>query len=141
MTETDPNGLDSKTPGAKLDAGKPAVMQGVVQYFPRALRAIANLSTKGAAKYAWKGWQDVPDGINRYGNAAGRHMLDEATDGLFDDKPGGTGELHQTAATWNMLARLEMMLNELEGLEPGPEEHPEDTMELDFGDPTEGTII
>ncbi len=112
--ESDPHGIASGEPGAKLDAGKAPIMQGVIQYFPRALREIALLSLYGAEKYAWKGWEEVLDGINRYGNAMGRHMLDAATDGMYDDGPGGSGALHDTAIAWNALAKLEMVLRELE---------------------------
>lgn len=114
MTEKDPNGVASGTPGAKLDAGKSPVMQGALQYFPRAIRAVADLSAKGAAKYSWKGWENVPDGINRYGDAMARHILDEGEGRMFDDSPGGTGELHATSVAWNALARLELILREQE---------------------------
>src|SRR3990167_8758338 len=56
MTETDPNGIPAKQPGSKLDSGKSPVMQGVLQYFPRAILEIAKVSQAGAAKYTWKGW-------------------------------------------------------------------------------------
>lgn len=114
VSETDPNGLGSGVPGAKMDNGKAPIMQGVLQYFPRALNCVASLSQKGADKYSWKGWEDVPDGINRYGNALGRHLVYEETEGLYDNGPGGTGELHATAVAWNALARLELILREQE---------------------------
>lgn len=107
--ETDPNGIDSKTPGAKLDAGKAPVIRGAVQYFPRALKAVAEHSQKGADKYSWNGWERVADGVNRYGDAMGRHIVDEAIEGPIDSQ---TGSLHQTAVAWNALARLELMLRE-----------------------------
>jgi hypothetical protein len=67
------------------------------------------LSLAGSEKYSWKGWESVPDGINRYGDALGRHILDEAIEGPID---GDTGELHATAEAWNALARLELILRE-----------------------------
>ena len=112
--EIDPTGRDPKEGGAKLDSGKAPVVQGLLHYFPRACRAVANLSQKGAAKSAWNGWETVPDGVNRYANAGGRHILDEAEKGLWDDAPGGTGELHKTCVAWNMLAALELQLREME---------------------------
>ncbi len=105
--ETDPDGKSAKTLGAKFDADKAPVFRGVLQYFPRSLRAVANLSLKGSKKYAWKGWETVPDGENRYGDAAARHILDEVTEGPMDNN---TGELHATAVAWNALARLELIL-------------------------------
>lgn len=114
-TEFDPNGFDSKTPGAKLDFGKQPIFQGVLQYFPLALGAVADLSAYGANKYSWKGWESVPDGINRYGNAMARHITKEATEGLWDlevlNDPKFPGHvMHPVAASWNSLARTELIL-------------------------------
>ena len=110
-SEKDPNGLDSKTPGAKLDAGKSPVMQGCLQYFPRALLEVAKVSLKGAKKYSWKGWEHVVDGPTRYGNALSRHILAEAIEGPYDSD---TKELHAAQVAWNALARLELILRESE---------------------------
>ena len=112
IQESDPNGKRQHEPGAKLDSGKPAVWRGLLDYFPRACLAVAAVSTKGAAKYAWKGWESVPDGINRYGDAIGRHQLAEAIEGLYDSGPGGLGKdtLHSAQVAWNALARLELLI-------------------------------
>jgi hypothetical protein len=108
MKELDPNGKDAKTPGAKLDAGKCPVWQGLFDYFPMACQAVADVSAAGARKYAWKGWESVPDGVSRYRNAQGRHILHESIDGPFD--PDGFRHLAQNA--WNALAALELTLRE-----------------------------
>ena len=112
MTEKDPNNLKAHTPGAKMDAGKPPVLQGVLDYFPLAIEAVANVSAAGAAKYSWKGWETVPDGINRYGNASVRHMLKESYEGLYDEdfRSRGMLVLHAAQTAWNDLARLELIL-------------------------------
>lgn len=107
--EADPNGMNPHQPGAKLDAGKPPVLRGAIQYFPRALAAVAEVSAKGAEKYAWNGWEAVPDGPARYGDALGRHMLYEAIDGPLDPQ---TNLLHAAHTAWNALARLELLLRE-----------------------------
>lgn len=107
MTEADPNGISPKQPGAKLDSGKAPVMRGVVQYFPRALSLVAGVSLFGATKYTWNGWESVPDGVNRYSDAMGRHLVGEATDGPIDPE---TGLMHAAQVAWNALARLELML-------------------------------
>lgn len=109
--ESDPTGAKPHEPGAKLDAGKAPVLQGALQYFPRAIAAVSNVSLAGAKKYTWKGWEAVPDGINRYGNAMARHILAEESDGLYDKD---TGSLHAAQVAWNALARLELMLREQE---------------------------
>ena len=120
--EVDPHGKNPKESGAKLDVGKDPVVRGAFQYFPRAQRAIADLSAIGAMKYTWNGWEDVPDGFNRYSEALGRHLLDEAQNGLYDDGEGGTGVLHATAVAWNAMARLELLIKELGGHDGGGKE-------------------
>lgn len=109
LGESDPNGKQSKEPGAKLDAGKSPLLRGCLQYFPRALAAVAQVSEVGANKYTWNGWEKVPDGINRYGNALARHLAAEAVDGPIDRE---TECLHAAQVAWNSLARLELILKE-----------------------------
>lgn len=106
LKEADPNGIGQHQPGAKMDAGKAPVMQGVIQYFPRALKAVSMVSLVGAKKYAWKGWEAVPDGINRYSDALGRHLLAEEIEGPID---ADTQQLHAAQVAWNALARLELI--------------------------------
>lgn len=112
--EKDPNGLSPHTPGAKLDVGKVPVFQGAIDYFPRAILAVAEISAYGAKKYAWKGWETVPDGIKRYTDAGLRHVFKEAIEGPFDVGPAGSGLLHKAHAAWNALASLELFLREQE---------------------------
>lgn len=109
--ESDPTGAKPHTPGAKMDAGKSPIMQGVIQYFPRALKAVSEVSLAGAKKYTWNGWESVPDGINRYSDALGRHLLAEVTEGLIDPD---TGCYHAAQVAWNAFARLELILRRLE---------------------------
>ena len=96
----------------KDDGGKPPVYRGVLSYFPRAIASVAAVSHFGANKYAWKGWQHVPDGIDRYSDAMVRHMLLEGTDEVLDDE---SGLAHSAHVAWNALARLELMLREQDG--------------------------
>lgn len=113
--EKDPNGIAAHTPGAKMDAGKPPVLQGVLDYFPLAVEAVANVSAAGAEKYTWKGWEKVPDGINRYGNAMVRHLTKESYEGRYDSEFASRGidVLHAAQVAWNALARLELLLREM----------------------------
>lgn len=103
MSERDPAGVPPNSPGAKLDAGKAPVLRGALQYFPRALTAVAEVSAFGAGKYTWGGWESVPDGIARYGDAMARHVLADGADEQ-------SGLSHAAHAAWNALARLELML-------------------------------
>jgi hypothetical protein len=106
--ETDPTGRCAKEPGAKLDEGK--VMAGLmVEGFARALWAVAEVSTYGANKYSYRGWEKVPDGQKRYFDAQMRHTLCESM-GERNDK--ATGLTHAAHEAWNALARLELMLRE-----------------------------
>lgn len=109
--EQDPNGKAAHELGAKLDAGKSPVFQGLLDYFPRACLEVARVSAKGAEKYAWKGWEQVPNGFARYSDALGRHVFAEGIDGLIDKD---TGLLHAAQVAWNALARLELLLRDLE---------------------------
>ena len=110
--DRDPSGKSLKEPGTKGDSGKIAVCRGALHYFPRAISAIAELSQIGARKYSWKGWQDVPDGIHRYGDALARHELCIEDD--YSRRDRDTGVLEATAVAWNAVARLELILREKE---------------------------
>lgn len=109
-TEEDPNGLNQHESGAKLDAGKPRLSL-VFHGFARALRAVGEVGSFGAAKYTDNGWMDVQNGIERYNDALLRHELCAAT-GEFSDPDSGLPHLAHLA--WNALAILELTLREME---------------------------
>lgn len=111
MTEQDPNGLSQHQPGAKLDSGK-LRPQLVLGGFSRALTAVSEVGTFGAAKYTDNGWRQVSNGIERYSEAMIRHWLWESQ-GIECD--GETQFLHAAHIAWNALARLELMLLASEG--------------------------
>lgn len=111
INEQDPNGKQPHEPGAKLDAGKSPVRRGLLEYFPRACMAVAEVSEYGAKKYVWKGWEMVPDGIDRYGDAEVRHICKAAIEGKFDPE---TKKLHAIHEAWNAMARAELILKDLE---------------------------
>lgn len=99
----------------KMDMGKVPVWQGFLNYFPRAIIAVALVSEYGKRKYAPdaeefnSGWRDVPNGINRYLDADARHMLKRAipSQGEYDDE----SELaHLAHKAWNAMAELETAL-------------------------------
>jgi len=121
LRELDPSGLPAKEPGAKLDSGKVDVTRGCFHYFPRALRAVAQLSEIGAKKYSWKGWEKVKNGIHRYSAALGRHELKIEDD--FTRLDPDTKVLEAVAVAWNACARLELILRKIEeGKNPNEEE-------------------
>lgn len=106
MSELDPLGKNPHEPGAKLDAGKP--IAGVLGDFGLALLEVAKVGTFGAKKYTRGGWQTVPDGATRYGDALWRHMLYEQQ----EPKDPDSGLHHAAHAAWNALAKLELMLRQ-----------------------------
>ncbi len=112
--ETDPNGKSLNEPGSKADNGKPCIYRGVIGYFPRAINAVAEVSTFGASKYCWNGWETVPDGVARYSDAMVRHLTKEGKGEVFD---GDSGLHHAAHTAWGALARLELMLREEERLD------------------------
>jgi hypothetical protein len=110
MTETDPYGKDLNSPGAKADAGKvrPALVLGG---FARALLEVGKIGTYGAKKYTEYGWLTVPDGVNRYDEAMLRHWLAEKAGQSCDPD---TDLLHAAHLAWNALARLDLLLRQVE---------------------------
>ena len=99
------------TGAIKYDAGKPCVWRGLVDYFPRAALAVSGISTFGAQKYAWAGWEKVEDGVARYSDAMMRHIFKEGMGEEFDPD---SGLLHAAHAAWGAMARLELILREKE---------------------------
>ena len=104
LNEQDPNGIGRHEAGAKLDAGKNKA--GVLADFSRALLAVSEVGTFGADKYSRGGWQSVPNGVERYTDAAWRHLLKESQESIDDD----SGLDHAAHMAWNALARLELIL-------------------------------
>ncbi len=107
--ERDPAGLDQHSPGAKLDAGKirPTL---IFNSMHKALRAVIDVGEYGARKYTVDGWQFVDAGFSRYTEAMYRHLLAE-NDTMHDE---ATDLLHAAHVAWNALARLEILLREIE---------------------------
>lgn len=108
-TDDDPNKIG--TGAVKFDKGKPAVWRGVINYFPRALWGVAEISTFGANKYAWNGWEAVEDGYARYQDGKFRHALLNSMGQEFDDD---SKLLHLKHEAWGALAALELYLREKE---------------------------
>lgn len=104
--EADPNGFKQNQAGAKLDAGKPDA--SLLLMFGKALAEVAAVGTFGARKYTRGGWQEVPDGVDRYTAALMRHLLKENYEQIDSD----SGLYHAAHAAWNALARLDLMLRE-----------------------------
>lgn len=111
LREADPNGIAQHTPGAKLDAGK-MLPWLCISGFAHALSAVADVTTKGAAKYTPNGWTQVADGEARYMEAFTRHTLALARGEQVD---ADTQCLHKAQMVWNLLASLELELRAANG--------------------------
>ncbi|BDR10695.1 DUF5664 domain-containing protein [Comamonas thiooxydans] len=109
IEQRDPNGCNPHEPGAKLDAGK-ARPDLVLNGFPRALLAVAEVAAYGARKYTEEGWRSVPDGRRRYVAAKDRHRLQ----GAIEASDSESGLPHLAHEAWNALAALELALSALE---------------------------
>lgn len=101
------------TGGHKYDGGKSPVYRGFVQYFPRAIRAVADVSAFGANKYkaTYEGstWPLLNPG--QLSDAEVRHMLDLARgETLAPD----SNLKHLAHKAWNAMATLEIALREEE---------------------------
>jgi hypothetical protein len=101
--------------GQKFDGSKRRVIQGFINYFPRAIEAVTEVSEYGTVKYnAGKfptTWKEVVDGIVRYTDALGRHLLEEAKGNVNCPE---SGLMHAKQTAWNAMARLELILIEEE---------------------------
>lgn len=92
--------------GVKLDEGKPR-LDLVLGDFADALWCVGAVGTYGANKYTDKGWQEVENGLERYGNAMLRHYFNYRKGLMFD---GESGLAHLGHMAWNALAMLQLYL-------------------------------
>lgn len=111
--EKDPHGKDPSEPGAKCDAGKIRVAL-MEEGFPKALMAVAEVTTFGAKKYTDHGWLAVPDAFKRYSDAAGRHRLKRLAG---EERDADSGLLHLQHEAWGLLAMLELRLQGMEEIQ------------------------
>lgn len=107
IKESTPDGKSNHELGAKADAGK-SKCSLLIQDFPDALLAVAEVATFGADKYTRHGWHSVSDGENRYTDAMIRHML------TVEDNDKDSKLLHAAHLAWNALARLQLIIERLE---------------------------
>lgn len=82
-------------------AGRVESIADLFRFFGPGLKGVVNIGTLGASKYSDNGWIHVPNGVERYRDALGRHAID-LFDGEFYDRQWGTPHAHHMA--WNALA-------------------------------------
>lgn len=110
MMEKDPHGKAPHEAGSKLDAGKNRLGL-VLGGFANALQEVGKVGTYGANKYSDNGWMEVVNGQDRYTDAMLRHVFKDLAG---EDRDPDSGLLHASHAAWNALARLELVLRDLE---------------------------
>lgn len=91
----------------KFDTDK--VDMSLLEYFPKALEAICEVSMKGCDKYARGSFDSVPDGRRRYTAAMFRHYFQEGSQS-FPKLDEELGLPHDYMTAWNALCRLELRL-------------------------------
>lgn len=95
---------------------KPPVVRGVLQRFPRAILALAEVSQFGTTKHQVPidddSFATIPDARGVYSDAEVRHILKEAIEGPVNAEDGML--LHAAQRAWNAMAYLEITLRETE---------------------------
>lgn len=116
-----PKILDQHESGAKMDDGK--VDMSLLRYLPRAMYEICRVMSYGKVKYTPGGFLDVPDALNRYRAARGRHEIKLDLGEVFDKDDWYDTEkglpfkgkvLHRAQVACNAIFELEIALREEE---------------------------
>lgn len=113
--QTDAAPATDKADSRKMDAGKIPMWQGLINYFPRALVAVALVSEYGKRKYDPEnpifdtGWARVTNGIPRYKDAEMRHFIKETIGSDYDEE---SEMAHRAHKLWNDMAVLERDLRD-----------------------------
>lgn len=110
--------MDRREKALAQKRAKPPIYQGLLAYFPRALREVAKVSRFGSEKHdtpmSEKGFLGDNYPTEGYVDAVGRHILDRAIEGEINEADGGQYHLAQVA--WDALAALERVLIEKEDI-------------------------
>lgn len=99
--------------GQKFSEGKLAFYTVMFEQFPNALKEVVKCSQAGHSKYPsdvdWKNFKRVGNPIFQYRNAAIRHLFEK---GINQDMLEYGNILHEAQAIWNLLAALEIELQQ-----------------------------
>lgn len=80
---------------------------------PTAIRGACEVGSYGARKYERDNWLYVPDGISRYYEAGGRHILDMLCGEPIDAvERGGSGLPNLSHVCWNIFAGATLVARE-----------------------------
>lgn len=96
---------DIRDGGMKYDSGK--LRASLLRDFPLSFIELAKILTFGANKYKAQSWQTVPNGIERYSDAADRHDLQWWAGEVLDEE---SGCMHEAQVIINRLFVLELKL-------------------------------
>lgn len=83
----------------------------ILKSMARAINKVIAVGEHGAKKYADDNWLTVPNAVDRYTNAMLRHQMAEFMGEARDED---SGFLHAAHVAWNALARLDLMMREME---------------------------
>jgi hypothetical protein len=98
--------------GKKFDGDKSPVGRAFLAYFPRAIKAVADVSKFGAQKYGVayeeQNWRSVDNAAVRYEDAVARHTVAALAGESVDPE---SGLLHLAHRAWDAMATLELALS------------------------------
>jgi hypothetical protein len=95
----------------KADKGKVRAAL-ILQDFPLALNAIAEVSDFGAKKYEPHSWRKVEKCFDRYTDAMVRHQLQHFGGEMTDEE---SGLAHYAHFAWGVLATLQLLEERIHG--------------------------
>lgn len=108
--------MSNMNDATKAKYSKAPITNGVLWRFPRALKAIAEVSAWGTRKHNVPiddlSYLDLPRAYEVYTDAVGRHLLAEGLEGPINEEDAGL--YHAAQLAWNALARLEIFLRNQE---------------------------
>jgi hypothetical protein len=111
--------VDDINKGQKFDEGKLPMFTVLVKQFPNAVKEIVKCSQAGHIKYPkdidWLNYRrvDLTDNPNRYLDAAVRHLFESKGELKLNEDMKEYGEVsHLAQVAWNILAHLEIKLND-----------------------------
>lgn len=108
--------------GEKFSEGKIPVYTLIARQFPDAIKEVARSTRAGHIKYIrtdlnWDNWRNVPNALEEFKEAAGRHLIESASHTFNEDMSEYDPKVrHLAQVAWNALAALQL---ELEAEENG----------------------
>lgn len=90
--------------GKKYDNGKPPLTRLFSKFLLPAATSVVRVMEFGAQKYGWDNWFGLEDGVERYLNAATRHIAEHISGNVIDKESGLPTLGHAACSTLFALA-------------------------------------